>query len=309
MGSITGPWYSLADACEILGIRNADLAYLIEQGHLEAVVFTKARRLLGHLRGAEGSRIGYGTCIYRGHLRLHGTLIGRLLDGDSINLGRGTALLLEPEAVSSWSTKYPYKKPLPHGYIDWWKHADYSVELGQQLVFSPLPTEFYPLRHTVKGHMERWLKMHEQKATGEPDPPLPAEDTLKMELNYEEHGVFEPGDLRIPASEISRYQGGVSEAPAPAEKPYPVKEKRTTQMRELIRKILAQDMSLGAKSVWRIIEQDYDADEPIYDTDRIVEQVDAECITWRARRGNLQSLKFSSFNTAVSEEKRDLKAL
>lgn len=63
---------------------------------------------------------------------------------------------------------------------------------------------------------------------------------------------------------------------------------------------------IKAKDVWKIIEKDSLNDEPLFDTENIIQQIDSDCIEWRSRFGKEQSLSWSSFQPVISKLKKNL---
>lgn len=81
-------------------------------------------------------------------------------------------------------------------------------------------------------------------------------------------------------------------------------KQRESQLHNLVNRILDTEPQIAAKRAWALIEQDVDNDEPIFDSENILQQVDAHCIEWRSRHGAEQSLTWGSFQGLLSKLKK-----
>lgn len=307
MRNMKGPWYTLEEATQKLGLSRSELIYLIAEKEVLPTVHTKARSFL-LFRHNNNGWTGRASCQYRGHLVLHHNNIMKLMDNEELYLNTGSCLLLEQNGILSWSSSYPFAKPLPHDPLTEWIPTDQDNIKLPQLLATPLPKE----AETGLSAINRGLKAY-KKAEGLND--LTQTSHLFMDskpllsLLFKENSLFIPDNLRIPASEINRYQqiksALTTRGPKDQKRIEPVKE-RENQLHTLIERIVIDQPKVSAKKAWRLIENDCELDEPLFDHDGILMRVDDKCIEWRSRHGREQSLKYRSFCTQLGKIKKQI---
>jgi len=80
-------------------------------------------------------------------------------------------------------------------------------------------------------------------------------------------------------------------------------------LNRLIWSILGINPELSAKEILLAIEADIEVDDPKYDIDRVVIEVDGWSIIWLDQRGKERTTKRKTFENRVSELKRKLREL
>lgn len=175
---------------------------------------------------------------------------------------------------------------------------------------TPLPREFENQLKAFNGWMEKFAK------TREFEPLIKAiKDPNLMELDFNSNSIFHQSDLRIPASEIERYKAqkaeqerlakiSVAMTPKQADEP----GKRVSQINVLVDRILDHNPTIGAKEAWRLIQEDFERDDKLFDHDQIIQAIDLDCIEWRSRYGNESSLKWASFAPLLTKLKNRRKS-
>jgi len=306
-----GPCYSLVETQQLLNLNPTELRYEIDNKAIQAVVYTKPRMMLLFQRGKDEGWTGFGKCQYRGHYSLHLSVVQRLLDNEKIHIGKGSGRLLDHNGISHLTTDYPFKMDLPHDPFTAWRtlEAEAIKTHIDRLAATPFPKEG-----------ESGLKMFEDFMI------TIAEDLGKKEnaenykrqyqgpelvLNFNIHSEFKPEDLRIPKSEIDRFitslelQQTEAKAEKAVEKITRLKpQQRESQLHHLVNRILDTEPKIAAKRAWALIEQDASSDEPVFDSESILQQVDADCIEWCSRNGAEQSLTWGSFQGLLSKLKK-----
>ena len=82
--------------------------------------------------------------------------------------------------------------------------------------------------------------------------------------------------------------------------------KRENELHTLIERIVMENPRITAKETWRMIEVDWDRDEPIFDLDGILMVVDSTSLRWKSRYGKTQTFKFTSLDSALSRIKKKI---
>lgn len=305
MSTISGPYYTLAETLDVLSVRETELLHAIETGKLQAVALTKSRRMLVVLRDAESRWIGCACCTYRGPLLLSPSAILNLLDGENFRLNTGLGIALEHSGISNWSSTYPFKKPTPHGPLAAWTPKELSELPPFHFGVTPMPIE---QRDYVNMLTKMFAQFTELDKTGASPSTIqslttPSEDRLI--LDFTQNSAFARDDLRIPASEIAKLQAtDVAET-----KLSEVEHARGNQLHELMCRVLAAHPGIKAKAAWRLIQVELDGGANCYDRDGIIQAMDADCIQWKSRHGNLNSILWSSFQVQLGRLKRQLAAI
>lgn len=316
MRKFQGPWYSLQEASEMLKLRESELRHLIRCEELLPVLYAKPRAMLV-VRwdpDTDGKWIGHGTCSYRGHFFVHPNSIRPLLDGETISLRRRVGRLLQVEEISDFSANYPFQKPLPHGPFSKWEGQDLSPTDVAELFATPLPKEFEPGKKIV-GRYTQYLAAAFDKQKNPESGVVGATNLLQadandLELDFESNSKFELLDLRIAASEITTYQQRAalsSSVPATGlDSSIKSPNLRENQFHTLVKRILKVKPEISAKEAWHALKEDSRRDEPLYDTDHILQIVDDVCIEWRSRHGAGSAMTWKSFQPLLSKLKKSL---
>lgn len=301
-----GPWYTFEDALDILSLRRAELLHLIDTDAIKPVVDTQLRSFLVVKEATNNGWIGVGTCNYHGCLKTHKSYISTLLQGKEVRL-KGLAIMLEPSKVQRWNPAYPYKTKPPFENIYSWKPLEWDDVDSFKLAVSPKPSEAPSTKATL-DKLAGILTNTDRKSSW-------SNDDIPNVLNFHSNSLFTPSDLRIPGSEIKRYQASITAVKEPAEtKLSEQKEigfpklpgKRVNQLHQLIFNTLSEHPDTGPTELWEIIQSDYESDTPRYDTDSILRAMDSSCINWESRKGVPQTMQWNSFESRVSELKQKL---
>ncbi len=315
MEDYQAPCYPLTEASEILGMSLTELKYHIETGDIQAVLYTKPRRMLLFGNMGFNQWIGCATCEYRGHLKVKQHHISTLLDNEPVTLGQDSGRLLDASGIRYLSNHYPYCGELPLLPIKEWKSFPKEEILQRALKVSatPLPIEKEPamksLADTVKAATS---------TIGNPEITSAFSGILSYSgpnyvLDLNENSVFSPDDLRIPTSEVNQFLAKQKSKAQEKRLIESVKAssprssgKRENQLHTLMERILIKFPKASTKEVWKIIEQEVESDDPVFDTDRILRQVDADCIEWCSRYGAECSMSWSAFGTRLSKIRKKL---
>jgi len=305
------PGYTLAEAMEKLELNQSDLKHEVHTGNLKAVVYIAGRSILLFSAREEGW-IGHGSCTYRGHMLVHSDTILKLLDAETVTFATSRGRLLDNSGVSNWQTAYPFKSPTPHGPLNRWLDGDLD-----RLPFSHMAATFYPTEHdsihkVVGDLMESFSQGFGAKIDqADLDKLNPNNAANDQKLDFKKNSGIEPKDLRIPKSEIERFTGKLKtqqQADKALEAIKTVTQKkpqqRENQLHNLIQLILTEEPKISAKRAWAVIENDASSDEPVFDKDGILLNVDADCIEWQSRHGAEQTLSWGSFQPLLTKLKR-----
>ncbi|UHQ54775.1 hypothetical protein [Microbulbifer sp. YPW16] len=314
MTHYSSPCYTLAEAQEMLSLRGSELAHAIRSKEIQAVVYTGHRQILLFVPKETDHWIGCAVIRYRGHMSLHVDTIASLLDGQIIHVGQGWGYVWEDFGVSDWRHQYPFERELPHGPIREWRPVEKDKFPLHKFYATPLPKEATPWTDTLADMLDKMAS---------PEPvPKEFEDFRKSLpgkegpiLDFKSNSRFEPESLRIPASEIERFRDRQSQARFEVRRTAAVGDVkaqtrglRSSQLHELIERIVRADPHIKAKAIWRLIEQDADLDEPVFDTDHILVRVDSDCIEWCNRSGKSLSLTWNSFGPTLAKIRSRLAA-
>ncbi|WP_293269026.1 hypothetical protein [Neptunomonas sp.] len=311
-----GPWYTFEEVQELLSFNRSELLYQVDTGAVRPVVTTKQRPFLVFRRDKNQRWIGLGTCSYRGCLTLHSDSITSLIENGEIRLGKGSARLLEPQKVKNWSGRYPFKQLAPFDVLAEWSGSEWEVIELSKLAVTPLPLEGQSSTAFIGGLAKSAMQFMTKNDQALPDSKEMAKINEAMELypytwNFDANSKFSSEDLRIAASEIERFK--TARTPELEEELQPVKQvlsriegKRTSQLHQLILRVLVDNPDTKSKDFWRLIQNDWESDEPLYDLEGIIVNMDAVSIEWRSLGYTDQSLKRASFGATVSKLKKKL---
>lgn len=305
---MNGPWYTLEEVREKLSLSVSELRHLITTQQLRPVCYTKKREFLLFSRQNDGSWTGHATCTYRGHVQLHEDYIATLLDNEPLNMHSGSCMLLEPEGVQNWRTAYPFKKPLPHEPLSAWEPKGRSKLALFETAAVPFPTEGVSYEKMLE-FATRFSEQNKQTtATGMPLPLVDLNNIADLKLNFSQPKVFKPDSLRIACSELLRYQN--AQTPTSQLTPPPLlvgtsgDVERENQLHTLILRILEENPKITAKAAQRLIEEDYEADQPTYDTNNILWDIKPEGVYWRSRSKTEQYLAWASLGSLLSKVRK-----
>lgn len=313
-----GPWYTFDEAQELLSLNRSELLYEIDSGAVRPVVTTKQRPFLVFKRDKDRRWIGLGTCDYRGSLEFHPDSITNLIENGEIKLGKGSARLLEPKKAKNWSGNYPFKQQPPFDLLAEWRGDESEgVDLSKVIV-TPLPLEGESSTAFIGG-----LAKSAMQFVAKDDPILSnskemTQITKAMEQypyawSFDVNSKFLAEDLRIAASEIERFKTSKVLDQEEEQEPQSGKPlisrlegKRTNQLHELFCRALEANPSVTAKQLWSIIQDDWESDTPLYDSESIITNMDESCVEWRSDHYNDQALKRSCFGPVLSKLKKKM---
>ncbi len=312
MTILEGPYYPLAEAAQNMDLSVTELKHHIENDELQAIVYTKPRSMLLLRKNGDGDWTGYATCNYRGHYTLHKSYVQQLLDGEDIFIGTGFGKIVNRDGISALSTSYPYKLLPPRPPITVWA----AIELEElkpylgNLSATPLPIE----KEAATKKMDDLLKQFAgliDKGDGVGSPPPSLHNGPDYVLDFKSNSEFSPPDLRVASSEIRRFLDDKAQKAKEASlltsmQPWGRKgdSTRENQLHSMIERILTKIPSASPKQVWKIIEQDFNSDDPLFDVDCIIQHVSPETIEWSSRHGKDQTLRWNSLPPLLSKLKK-----
>ncbi len=299
-----GPFYTLTEAQDKLGLTESEIRYELERQSFRATVFTKPRSMLLFEIDGEGYWIGRGVCEYRGHCALLHPELLKLLDLNTIELGERFILLVEPKGIQSFSQKYPLKgSNYPHPLIGWEPTTlDTLKSYILDFAATPVPLEYEPPLKDIDSLIKTVTNGAFNPNLGRSEP-----DYL---YDFDRYSKFSFDDIRIPAVEIERFK----ERRNDIQKERQLKQEkelqgeRENQLHTLIGRVLTKHPKIKAKDAWRMLELDWEADEPQFDKDGIIQNMDIQCIEWRSKHGSDSSLSYASFAPLLSKLRKRLQA-
>ena len=109
-----GPHFTKAETCNKLGLDESELRFAVDEGKIVPLVHIPGRDLLAFSPQKEGW-IGLGIVRYRGNMKFHKNYISALMDNQTITLGTGSGVILDPTGIEQVTTQNPFKdnpKPL-----------------------------------------------------------------------------------------------------------------------------------------------------------------------------------------------------
>lgn len=294
------PCYTFKEAQQALSLNRSELIHALQSEKITGVVYVKARPILLFSPRVDGTWYGYASCVYRGHLTLHKTFIMQLTDGDTITVGRNWGRLLDDIGVTHWNSQYPFKGPLPHNKISRWVGGDLDRLPLIKMAATPMPVEKEPTTDLLET-LTNFLTPKESAESSKEYSPVMTD----WALDFDKNSKFTPEDLRIPSSEIKRYQISLKISGEPSDRN--PKKSRENQLHTLIERAIRIEPKASAKKLWQVMQKDVGSDSPIIDTDNIIQRMDELCIEWQSRNNVDQVLKWESFNTIVSRIRTRLK--
>jgi hypothetical protein len=327
MSVMQGPWYTFEEAQELLSFNRSELLHEIDNGSIRPVVTTKQRLFLVFKRDEDQHWLGLGVCRYRGCLTLHPNTILSLLEQGEVYLRNGSGRFLELQKVTEWQSSYPFKQPPPFGVLKKWEgRFREDVDLSKYAV-TPLPEErrsneaaLYKMMDSFSSALGSISDIGAKNAPKRTlaEEPYMRELAAKAEarpviLDFKTNSLFKKEDLRIAVSEIERFKTAIVSDREIALELQPVAQatsglegKRTNQLHQLFLRALEANPSAKTKQLWSVIQEDWESDSPLYDSERIITNMDEFCVEWRSDYYNDQAFKRSSFGPVLSKLKKQV---
>ena len=305
MNTYQPPCYTIEDTCSMLAITKTEFKHAVQMEQIKPVLYIAGKQMLIFTPETRHEWVGHAVVKYRGHYSTHKNVITALLDGEERNIGQGWGRILDQAGIEQVAHQYPFKTPQPFGTLVGWQIINGSTAQLCQKSATPLPNEgetmgsaFKPLLNqlnTLLANKKTSQKTTDQKLTV---------SYLKPEyaLNFNVNSSVTPSAVRIPKSEIEAFKRSI----ALASKELPLlgaqskTSTRSSQLHELVSRILKTDPKLSAKRIWQVLVEESVKDEPLFDTDHILQVIDANGLTWESRDGNVQNHKWVSFPSLVS---------
>lgn len=314
-GLASSAYYTLEDARQLLGLNRSDLNSVIENKKLVPVLFTASRQFLSIKHRGQNDWQGLAVFSYRGHVQVAHSTIVRLLDNHSVNIGAALIKILDVAGVGNISSQNPYVSSLPLSPLIEWSGSE-SVEVGGVLsnLAAPMPKE---IKDTIQKSLSPLALLAD---TDSPSAELAKQlwsnsqkldnEIIKPKLNFTENSHFHIDDLRIPLAAIESFKRHAEKQEAEAvsniEQAKAIPRVRENQLHNLVISILNDNPAIKLRDVWRIIREDCYRDEPLYDVDNILLEVDGKCIEWVSKNDYQQSCTYKTMGNLVSKFSKSL---
>ena len=306
MNTYQPPCYTIEEACSMLAITQTEFKHAVQMEQIKPVLYIAGKQMLIFTPETRHEWVGHAVVKYRGHYSAQKTVISALLDGEERKLGQGWGRILDQAGIEQISHKYPFQTPRPFGTLVDWRILDEKTEHIYQKSATPLPNEGDTLLGVLNSFANKLNKTKVIKDNPQKKITVSYE-TPKRELNFNVNSLIKPEAIRIPKSEVEAFKRSI----ALASKELPLlgaqskTSTRSSQLHELVSRILKTDPKLSAKRIWQVLVEESVQDEPLFDTDHILLVIDANGLTWVSRDGNEQPLKWASFQSLVSRVRKD----
>ena len=293
-----GPWFTLEEAAQKLEVTVSELSYKIEKGKISATAFVTDYPLLAVSISNKTQWLGRATCKYRGHIKLTAALSIALLDGKPVQQGERPLSICDPAGISDWSSECPFQQDAPIAPLCGWKPLAFTEGLEEELLFLPAPRIGIPA-DTIMEQASNWLQALSSKAPANSAKTL-AQVKPHERLIFDRSPFIKSNQLRISYSEFF---------PEKTHSPHSSLSLsgRENQLHPLIARIITDTGMTSAKLIWKEISKEYQRDDPIYDTESILQRVSDGEIEWQSRHGNTNYMRLSSFRSAVKRAKEKLR--
>lgn len=310
---MTGPWYTVEETLNKLGLVFSELEYAIKKKQIYGAVRLKRQPLLLFTIDKRGW-VGHATALYDGHLIPYSGYISSLLDGKKITFDRAYGTVAEPEYLYQWDSRYPFIEPPPLEPLSHWEpHPIESRPIDNyNAAFRPRERKStMTVVQKILAYGDHHAKTDLAKTFIEDQEMLSGKNWDATKLFFDQSKIA-PTQLRVPASEIARF---LNHATSPntlvhAEETSKIAfdvssvPMRENMLHSLIGRILEDQPDISAKAAWRLIQSDCDAEDPKFDHDRILDEVSSDVIYWRSRDEIEQSMTWKSFQTKLSDLKK-----
>jgi hypothetical protein len=281
-----GPFYTLDDAQIKLDVTKTDLLYAIEQGELSPVLQSPRRQYLVISTDSEGRRTGRGHFTYQGPIEARSTLFSQLINqqqGKFYSIYRPLA----PANTSAFSADYSFRSGLPNSaLIDWCAVESYTL-LTDEYQIVTMPYESQSPEAMVK--LAAGLLTQEKPSSSVEN--LKKVAALPYQYNWDHNGQWSLSDIRIPASEIQRFQ-----LPGPQDEPA-----RHNQLHELIKRINKSLPGRSTNEFIHLLKLECDAEKKRYDVDNILRDITNGNIAWKSAYENQQIMKRKTLQNFLSK--------
>lgn len=292
-----GPWYTLKDAQQKLELTQTDLLYAIEQQKLTPILFSPTRQFLALSVVSASQRTGCAHFSYQGPLlsTMPGVLqrIAKSQPAPPI----AAYQLLDTEGLSAISYSYPFKAALPSQILTSWESGSIDSLKNGDYVIIGRPSEYQSAKAIKQLALSSIASAMTDTASDSAES-LKKLSQIPYTYDWSENGQWSIQDLRIPASEIQRYKT-----------PKQLSTKRRYhQLHQLIDRIDKALPGMNNHEIWQIIKHECEADNKIYDTDKILRKVTRDTIIWYSAYDFEQTMKFKTFQNYCSKKKKQINA-
>ena len=277
-------YFRLSSAAQMLGTSEDIILDYAEQGSI--VLSAMCRDTWGVI--SQGYRNGTATALFIGYGNLNKTDVITIASKGKADI---SVLGMTQHCVQGINHKYPFKVPVPNNLFDVWQMPIPDPEKKMKFYFHIKPYE--------RTSDETLISAFENIFKPSPDENKYGLDVLRKNQDvYAGTKKITKDELRISSLEIEKlrsylfpkeiiHQGIVEEPKRP--------------MAKLLTRVLQQFPNEKSSNIWRMLQEDLNRDERLYDIDEILDEVGSKELYWSEGEKEANRLTQQSFYNLVKE--------
>lgn len=290
-------YYTVSEAGEKIGGSEGDIYHYIETNQLKGCLLSPSKRYVLMYSEEEKGLVARGTALFRGLLSVHPSWIKSLIEKESITLTKWATPSLFTD-LSHFSSENPYTHEYLPEPINSWLPTPLSGLKKEGLLLLPAPEQI-----TNNSYMfTKALENLEMFKGSESSLPIKSDKMPQYVFNFKVNGEFKLADLRISELEIDNLLQEKQPALEIIEHlPWCSSKARPRRIDMVIERLLRKNPDLPSRKLWSLLEIDYKKDDPVYDTEQIIDGMDSSALDWAKVDENTRPLSFKSFENRLSE--------
>lgn len=291
-------YYTIVEAGEKIDGSAEDIIHYIETNQLEGRLLVKNKHYLFMHWEPENGLIARGTFFFSGLLAVDKTWIKQLLDVKKIILNKRA----NPHYITElrqFSSENPFTSGrLPDGVKNW--EGLPESELGKKLPYMlPMPAEVISTKHMMAEMLEKI------QAIQNTPPTIDKNNVPEFNFNFSANGTFIIEDLRISEIDLDKLRKQDKAKSDEVENlPWCDSKAKSRRIDMVIERLYRINYELPNRKLWHVLEIDCKKENPVYDTEQIIDGMDARALDWAKVDETTRPLTFKSFENRLSDIRR-----
>jgi hypothetical protein len=316
LNMIKKEYYRLNELNKRFDVTFDDVQYAVESGALKLAFHVSNQDFVIGRRHLTKGLIASGIASYSGLVSISDNEQLELIKNGSIKCRQFT--LLQKSNITLLESKYPFKSSIPNKLLAEWK-----PKTLEQITFKTVAATICPKeqKNALKGAGQTFLKL--MTDIGEKNEQDVKVDTSVYDKLSDYQFQFEDIELDVNHlcvlhSDLQQLGVVTSEEESPQtisayQEPILNENnnnsvKRSSQLAELIERILHSNSKIKAVEVWRKLREEAELDslDRKYDVDGILKDVTPNELLWQSRYGTNSNIKRSTFDAKVSRIRKKM---
>jgi hypothetical protein len=298
-------YYTIEQAARKLECMPDEIEHLILTDEIEAQLYSNLKKFIVLEKVGE-QLFGKGIATYEGLIKTRNSYTRQLVQKQKITIDVLVALM-QPQNIRNWNKNHHYKSDdfMRTGNIFSW--APYELAQARE----PTRLLAIPMLHEGPGMLNFFNKALEAIAKNQgrnTNGDIKLEPAPEYSYSFHQHGKYEYAALRITHADLTKYiearQSSHETMPkieAEIALPWCDSKKKHSRIDPVIERLYKSDTAASAKSLWNKLENDYELDEPLLDSNHVIQAMDGLVLDWKNRNKGISELQFKTFSNKISE--------